>query len=209
MRRGDLVTVEDSENATHAMISRDDGKSWEKIPIFGEPGRFRISYERALVCTREGTVIVSFMNLAERSGWAWDAAIHDSPLAKLPNYVVRSHDGGRTWETPQKMHDDWTGAIDCDVHPRVPNIAALRRYMDSYWSEAVEVRVVVRRELGDHLLELAQHDLLGHAETGLDHGAHRVPPGEVREVRRGEERVVDVEQDGAQRSHRQGLRWRD
>jgi sialidase-1 len=25
--------------------------------------------------------------------------------------VVRSHDGGRTWETPQKMHDDWTGAV--------------------------------------------------------------------------------------------------
>ena len=33
-----------------------------------------------------------------------------------------------------------TGAIDCDVHPRVPNIDALRRYMDSYWSETVAVR---------------------------------------------------------------------
>jgi len=35
---------------------------------------------------------------------------------------------------------DWAGAIDCDVHPRVPNIGTLRRYMDSYWSETVEVR---------------------------------------------------------------------
>lgn len=38
------------------------------------------------------------------------------------------------------MTTDWTGAIDCDVHPRVPDINALRRYMDSYWSETVEVR---------------------------------------------------------------------
>ncbi|MCA9120154.1 MAG: exo-alpha-sialidase [Planctomycetaceae bacterium] len=108
---GDLVTVEDADNAKHAMVSSDDGKTWEKFPVFAEPDRFRISYERALTCTREGTVIVSFMNLVERAGWDWQADIHDSPDAKLPNYVVRSTDGGRTWERPQKMHDDWTGAI--------------------------------------------------------------------------------------------------
>lgn len=108
---GDLITVEDSRNAQHAMLSSDDGKTWKKFPIFAEPDKFRISYERALTCTREGTVIVSFMNLVERSGWKWQPEIHDSPDAKLPNYVVRSTDGGRTWETPQKMHDDWTGAI--------------------------------------------------------------------------------------------------
>lgn len=38
------------------------------------------------------------------------------------------------------MTHDWTGAIDCDVHPRVPNIAALQRYMDDYWRETVTVR---------------------------------------------------------------------
>jgi Neuraminidase (sialidase) len=108
---GDLVTVEDADNAQHALISSDDGKTWEKFPIFADPDKFRISYERALTCTREGTVIVSFMNLVERAGWNWQADIHDSPDAKLPNYVVRSLDGGRTWEAPQKMHDDWTGAI--------------------------------------------------------------------------------------------------
>lgn len=39
-----------------------------------------------------------------------------------------------------RVTTDWTGAIDCDAHPRVPNIGALRRYMDSHWSETVEVR---------------------------------------------------------------------
>jgi predicted TIM-barrel fold metal-dependent hydrolase len=35
---------------------------------------------------------------------------------------------------------DWAGAIDCDVHPRVPNIRALTPFMDSYWQETIEVR---------------------------------------------------------------------
>lgn len=108
---GGLITVEDDPEARHAMISEDEGKTWKKIPIFAEPDKFKISYERALMCTKDGTVIVSFMNLIERSGWAWDPKIQDSPDAKLPNYVVRSPDGGQTWEPPQKMHDDWTGAI--------------------------------------------------------------------------------------------------
>ncbi|MFV0298604.1 MAG: amidohydrolase family protein, partial [Hyphomicrobiaceae bacterium] len=38
------------------------------------------------------------------------------------------------------MSNDWTGAIDCDVHPRVPDIEALKRHMNDHWREAVEVR---------------------------------------------------------------------
>ncbi|MDX2159458.1 MAG: amidohydrolase family protein [Hyphomicrobiaceae bacterium] len=38
------------------------------------------------------------------------------------------------------MTTDWTGAIDCDVHPRVPNIEALKRYMNDHWRETVHVR---------------------------------------------------------------------
>lgn len=32
------------------------------------------------------------------------------------------------------------GAIDCDVHPNVPHIRALSRYLDDYWREMVDVR---------------------------------------------------------------------
>lgn len=38
------------------------------------------------------------------------------------------------------MAHDYSGAIDCDVHPRVPSIDALRRYMTDYWAETVAVR---------------------------------------------------------------------
>ena len=34
----------------------------------------------------------------------------------------------------------FSGAIDCDVHPRVPDIHALKRYMNDHWRETVEVR---------------------------------------------------------------------
>ncbi len=38
------------------------------------------------------------------------------------------------------MPSDWKGAIDCDVHPHVPDIASLSRYMNDYWRETVQVR---------------------------------------------------------------------
>ncbi|MEZ5853499.1 MAG: amidohydrolase family protein [Hyphomicrobiaceae bacterium] len=38
------------------------------------------------------------------------------------------------------MSQDWTGAIDCDVHPRVPHIDCLRHFMSEYWKETVQVR---------------------------------------------------------------------
>jgi uncharacterized protein len=35
---------------------------------------------------------------------------------------------------------DLTGAIDCDVHPRVPTPMVLAQYMDDYWRDTVDVR---------------------------------------------------------------------
>ena len=38
------------------------------------------------------------------------------------------------------MSDDWTGAIDCDFHPRTPTAGELSRYMDDHWRDQVETR---------------------------------------------------------------------
>ena len=38
------------------------------------------------------------------------------------------------------MSTEWAGAIDCDVHPRVPSIRALQAHMDEYWRDTVELR---------------------------------------------------------------------
>ena len=38
------------------------------------------------------------------------------------------------------MSDTYKGAIDCDIHPRVPTPRAVSRYMDEHWRDTVEVR---------------------------------------------------------------------
>ena len=44
------------------------------------------------------------------------------------------------------MSADWKGAIDCDVHPHVPNIDALKKHMNEYWRETVDVRGITAFE---------------------------------------------------------------
>ena len=56
-------------------------------------------------------IIVAFMNLREED-WRWNSQTHDAdPGMRLPNYVIRSLDDGKTWQDLQKLHDDWTGAV--------------------------------------------------------------------------------------------------
>ena len=51
------------------------------------------------------------MNMRDMSAFNWDTKTSDAPGARLPTCVVRSTDGGKTWEEPLRLHDDWTGAI--------------------------------------------------------------------------------------------------
>ena len=103
---GRLLTV-DSEQC---LISADEGKHWQAHAMFKDPSKFKIRGERALIRTSKGVVILAFLNDREKH-WTWDNKLHDAPGATLPTYVMRSVDGGLTWEAPQKLHDDWTGAI--------------------------------------------------------------------------------------------------
>ena len=91
--------------------SEDEGTTWATWPFPIDESEFKVSNERALICTQEGTVILACMNLAERV-WKWNSEIHDAdPGTTLPTYAVRSLDGGKTWETPIKLHDEWSGCV--------------------------------------------------------------------------------------------------
>ena len=103
---GQLLTVEE----TNCLTSKDNGLTWQPHPIFDTPSKFKFSDERAIIRTRKGVVIVAFMNNAEEH-WTWDDKLGDAPGAVLPTYAMRSTDDGRTWEAPQKLHNDWTGAV--------------------------------------------------------------------------------------------------
>jgi sialidase-1 len=104
---GRLATVD----GTDFLTSGDDGRTWQRSPLFAAPDKFLVRLERALLRTKNNTLILAFLNERERS-WLWDTArAEPGPDVRLPTYVMRSTDNGRTWETPQKLHDDWSGAI--------------------------------------------------------------------------------------------------
>jgi sialidase-1 len=91
--------------------SEDGGETWDTWPFPLGADEFEVSRERALICKREGTVILACMNMAERV-WKWNSEIHDAdPDTTLPTYAVRSTDGGKTWDTPIKLHDEWSGCV--------------------------------------------------------------------------------------------------
>ncbi len=105
---GSVLTIDTGHNA---LISRDEGRTWDNRPILTDTAKYAFRPERALLCSRSGAVIIAFCNQKEVANWKWDPKTSDSPDAKAPTYAMHSPDGGKTWEPPQKLHDDWTGAI--------------------------------------------------------------------------------------------------
>jgi len=94
--------------------SADAGKTWSTQELFTPAQKkslnLDVSNERALLLSRDGSLILGCMNLAARK-WTWDSKLHDAPGAELPTWVMRSTDGGKTWRDVQKLHDAWTGAV--------------------------------------------------------------------------------------------------
>ncbi|NLY03088.1 MAG: exo-alpha-sialidase [Rhodopirellula sp.] len=109
--RVDATTILTVDQAQSALVSRDEGKTWEKHAIFAEPDKYAIRPERALLRTGKGAVILAFMNDRAKANWNWRTEISDSPGAQLPTCTVRSLDGGKTWQDVQELHKEWTGAI--------------------------------------------------------------------------------------------------
>ncbi|MDG1896402.1 MAG: sialidase family protein [Fuerstiella sp.] len=104
---GDVLAIDEAAS----YVSSDNGQTWsDGRSLFSDEQNIRVSNERALFRTRDGVVIAAFMNLAERH-WTWSDQLGDAPEARLPTYVMRSLDDGRTWQDLQKMHDDWSGAV--------------------------------------------------------------------------------------------------
>jgi len=116
--QGPFVTMPDGAilgiDENTVIRSTDGGVTWAKSEIFSDKQKtelnLKISNERALLLTRDGTLVVGCMNLNSRH-WTWDPKIHDAPGAVLSTWAMRSTDGGRTWTDVQKLHDDWTGAV--------------------------------------------------------------------------------------------------
>ncbi len=108
-KRGDgaVLAVDDAR----VLVSRDDGRSWTPRPLFADPAKFQCRGERALLRTRDGTLLLAFLNVKEMV-FQWDQA-HGGPQPgmRLPVYVTRSTDQGETWETPIRLQEAYCGAL--------------------------------------------------------------------------------------------------
>jgi len=104
---GSILAVCDAQ----VKMSKDGGTTWTARPLFREPGKFQCRDERALLRTRDGTLILAFLNVKEMA-FRWDQA-KGEPLdnCRLPVYITRSLDDGRTWEAPQRLQDGYCGAV--------------------------------------------------------------------------------------------------
>ena len=90
-------------------ISTDNGKQWAELStLVNDTEKFQVGVARDVLRTKKGTIIVPFSNAKDKK-WTWNNELRDAPGAVLPTCVVRSLDDGKTWLTPQKLHDDWTG----------------------------------------------------------------------------------------------------
>jgi len=126
-------------DAKNALLSTDEGLSWTKTPLFSEPAKFTVSSERALLRTREGVIISSWMNLAERAqpkGWRWGEKAVSWQEFVLPTYTCRSTDDGQTWEPPVKLSDPWCGCIHSLIQMKSGRIVLVGQEIIPQWRHA-------------------------------------------------------------------------
>jgi len=91
-------------------VSRDEGRTWERRAIH-DSQRFQSRPERALLRTKEGVILYAFLNQREYA-FKWDDT-KGGPQegCRLPVYLARSADDGRTWAAPVLLQDGWCGAV--------------------------------------------------------------------------------------------------
>lgn len=110
---------------TEAIISRDDGATWESHPLAASTGHaFNVRPERALIRTANGAIVLVFMDDLRKS-WRWNAEKSlPEPGTHLPTCSIRSLDEGKTWTDYQVLYDGYSGDIHSMIQTRAGTLVA-------------------------------------------------------------------------------------
>lgn len=119
LKDGSILAV--TPDAT--VISKDDGQTWsEPRPLFKPDQKMKVSNERALLRTRDGKLVLVFMNIPDQQ-WKWDNQKNIPAIeCYLPVYALRSLDEGQTWQDLRKIQDGYCGAIRDLIETRNGNL---------------------------------------------------------------------------------------
>ncbi|MEA3404750.1 MAG: sialidase family protein [Pseudomonadota bacterium] len=122
---GDLLAVHDN----HIHHSLDQGQTWQAYPIFNSD-EFYIGDSRSLICLASGTLILSFANVGNMH-FNWRRKTNSpTKTCSLSHYIVRSFDGGLTWQTPQKIQSDYAAATSTLIQLKTGEVVVSAQNMD-------------------------------------------------------------------------------
>ncbi|QDU95294.1 exo-alpha-sialidase [Lignipirellula cremea] len=97
-----------------ALETDDFGKSWKTFPIAQGDEKMIVRGERAMLQTASGALVLVYLDDAHKDTikWGWDKEKNAPvPGTRRDAYVVRSLDGGHSWEKPQRILTGYCGAI--------------------------------------------------------------------------------------------------
>jgi sialidase-1 len=178
-QQGPFVTTGDGGilcvDAQSAWRSADDGVTWTSTPLFGEPEKYKVSNERALLRTREGVVVAAWMNLKELQAPGWDQWGGSEEVFRqfvLPTYVCRSLDDGRTWETPIKINHPWCGCIHSMIETKAGRIVLVgQEIVYPGWRHATVIFVSDDQGLTWRRSNVLDYGVGGHDHAGSIEGS--------------------------------------
>ncbi len=105
-KTGEILCV----NNRHAFISGDKGNTWQTHEIFSASDNLTINNSHNLVCCDDGSIIVSFIDINNyHFNWRKKS---NSPTKNsyMYHYVIRSEDGGKTWQKPIRIQQGYAAA---------------------------------------------------------------------------------------------------
>ncbi|MGE4499254.1 MAG: sialidase family protein [Hydrogenovibrio sp.] len=93
--QGEIVCVQGKQ----ALISSDEGRSWQSVPLFSVDG-FEAHDSHSLCVTESGVLVLGFLNVAKRHFNWHRKANKPTKNTGVSLWSMRSFDGGYSWEEP-------------------------------------------------------------------------------------------------------------